>query len=63
MGQTTLIDSLETIYKNAPNDSMRIRVLKDISWEYINGRNNPELAKKYIDSFLTISKKANIPWG
>ncbi|RIV42201.1 ATP-binding protein [Flagellimonas pelagia] len=63
MGQTILIDSLETIYKNAPNDSMRIRVLKDISWEYINGRNNPELAKKYIDSFLTISKKANIPWG
>ncbi|SNZ00497.1 tetratricopeptide repeat protein [Flagellimonas pacifica] len=61
--QNAKIDSLRQRYGNAQTDSAKVRVLKDISWEYINNRSNAELAKKYIDSFYVISKKANIPWG
>ncbi|WP_127021163.1 tetratricopeptide repeat protein [Flagellimonas beolgyonensis] len=42
---------------------MRVRILKDISWEYINNRGNAELARQYVDSFNTISQRANMPWG
>ncbi len=62
-GQTSRIDSLQEIYSTVKSDSLRIRILKDISWEYLNNRGNAELAKKHIDSFQSISKKANIPWG
>lgn len=62
-GQTNLIDSLQTKYQSAASDSARIKILKDISWEYLNNRNNADLAKKHIDSFYTISKNKNISWG
>ncbi|MEZ4808940.1 MAG: ATP-binding protein [Allomuricauda sp.] len=62
-GQTNPIDSLQKRYHEVDSDSLRIRILKDIAWEYLNNRGNAELAKKHIDSFYTISKEANIPWG
>ncbi|MBO0322338.1 tetratricopeptide repeat protein [Muricauda sp. CAU 1633] len=62
-GQTHRIDSLQKIYSTVKSDSLRIRILKDISWEYLNNRGNAHLAKKHIDSFFSISKKSNIPWG
>ncbi|WP_375324869.1 ATP-binding protein [Flagellimonas sp. GZD32] len=45
------------------SDSARISVLKNISWEYLNNRGDLETAKKYIDSFNTISKNNKMPWG
>ncbi|TMU56996.1 ATP-binding protein [Flagellimonas algicola] len=62
-GQEIAIDSLQRIYPNAVSDSARIGILKNISWEYINNRGNPDLAKKHIDSFYHISKRARIDWG
>ncbi|MFD2098192.1 tetratricopeptide repeat protein [Flagellimonas iocasae] len=62
-GQIGRIDSLQERYQTVTSDSLRIRILKDIAWEYLNNRSNHELAKKHIDSFLVISKKKNIPWG
>lgn len=62
-GQTRHIDSLQKIYPTVKSDSLRIRILKDIAWEYLNNRGNAVLAKKHIDSFSSISKKNNIPWG
>ncbi len=61
--QNTSIDSLELRYQSAETDSARVRVLKDISWLYLNNRSNADLAEKYIDSFFVISKKSNIGWG
>ena len=57
------IDSLQNAYKIVETDSQRILILKDISWEYLNNRYNSDLAKIYIDSFNTISKKADFKWG
>ncbi|WP_422348395.1 ATP-binding protein [Flagellimonas sp.] len=62
-GQESVIDSLQRLYPSAVSDSARIRILKNISWEYINNRGNADLAKKHIDSFHTISSKAGIEWG
>ncbi|MEM9076162.1 MAG: response regulator [Bacteroidota bacterium] len=62
-GQTTPIKSLQKRYKNVQTDSARVLILKDISWQYLNNRGNPELAKKHIDSFNTISKQSNLNWG
>ncbi len=62
-GQTSRIDSLQKIFPTLKSDSLRVRNLKDIAWEYLNNRSNTELAKKHIDSLLSISKKANMPWG
>jgi len=61
--QNDKIDSLKNIFKNADTDSLRIKFLKDISWEYLNNRNRGDLAKKHIDSFYLISKNANLEWG
>ncbi|MEX0312801.1 MAG: tetratricopeptide repeat protein, partial [Allomuricauda sp.] len=61
--QTTTIDSLKAKFPTAKTDSARVRILKDISWQYINNRGNADLAKKHIDSFYRISKKANLLWG
>lgn len=62
-GQTDVIDSLQKIYPQAESDSAKVGVLKNISWEYLNNRSNAELAKKHIDSFHVISKRAKIGWG
>lgn len=43
--------------KNITSDSLKIRTLSNISWEYINNRSNPKLAKKYIDSVYAFSIK------
>ncbi|WP_420602217.1 response regulator [Flagellimonas sp.] len=61
--QNAIIDSLQEIYPNAQTDSARVKILKDISWQYLNHRSNAELAKKHIDSFYSISENAKIPWG
>ncbi|MDC6365123.1 MULTISPECIES: ATP-binding protein [Flavobacteriaceae] len=61
--QSNLLDSLRNQYKLVNTDSLRVRVLKDISWQLLNNRGNAGLAKKHIDSFYTISKRANIQWG
>ena len=62
-GQSSTIDSLQQRYQNAANDSLRVTILKNISWQYLNNRGNSELAKRHIDSFYIISKKAGLSWG
>jgi len=47
----------------AVSDSGKIKILKDISWEYINNRDNGELAQIYIDSIYSLSEKANFSSG
>ncbi len=61
--QSSKIDSLEQLYPTATEDSVRIRILKDISWEYLTNHYNAELAKKYIDSVYSISLNKDIGWG
>nr|WP_299485882.1 tetratricopeptide repeat protein [uncultured Allomuricauda sp.] len=61
--QNSVIDSLQGIYPSAQSDSARVKILKDISWQYLNHRSSAELAKKHIDSFNSISERANLPWG
>ncbi|SDQ64690.1 ATP-binding protein [Flagellimonas zhangzhouensis] len=61
--QTSRLDSLQNQLKEVDSDSARIGVLKNISWEYLNNRGDLETAKKYIDSFYTISKDKKMPWG
>ena len=56
MAQTSVIDSLERAYVQAESDADRIHVLKNISWEYLNNRNDSELAKQYIDSLYNLSR-------
>ncbi|MEX0290589.1 MAG: tetratricopeptide repeat protein [Flavobacteriaceae bacterium] len=63
ISQTDKIDSLQSAYPAAVSDSARIKILKDISWEYLNNRYNQDLARAHIDSFAAISKKAGIGWG
>ncbi|GLU44308.1 tetratricopeptide repeat protein [Allomuricauda sp. NBRC 101325] len=62
-GQTSRLDSLQNQLNQAQSDSSRISVLKNISWEYLNNRGDLETAKKYIDSFYTISEHKKLPWG
>ena len=62
-GQTNVIDSLQSIYPKAKTDSAKVRILKDISWEYLNNRGNSELAKKHIDSFNVMSERSKLAWG
>ena len=40
-----------------------MKVLKEISWEYLNNRFNAELARQYIDSIYRISERSKLPWG
>lgn len=61
--QTNQIDSLRSKYKETDNDSVRIQILKDIAWQYLNGRGNTVEAKRHIDSFYLISKKKDLGWG
>ncbi len=70
--QSNKIDSLKSALKNITYDSLKIRTLSNISWEYLNNRSNPKLAKKYIDSVYAFSietgseyfiAKANYPYG
>ncbi|MCW5516984.1 ATP-binding protein [Muriicola sp. Z0-33] len=63
LGQTAKIDSLKNASGLAVSDSSKIKILKDISWEYLNNRYNGDLAKVYIDSVFDLSIKAEIPWG
>ena len=62
-GQNKRIDSLQNRYRTTDSDSIRVRALKDIAWEYLNNRGKEELAKKHIDSFHTISLRGNMDWG
>jgi len=62
-GQATKIDSLKNELLNITTDSSRVKILKDISWEYLNDRGNSALAKLYIDSIYSLSNKSNIEWG
>lgn len=55
--QSSKIDSLKSALKNITSDSLKIRTLSNISWEYINNRSNPKLAKRYIDSVYAFSIK------
>ena len=55
-----VIDSLERAYSPELNDSLRIRILKNISWEYLNNRYNAELAEQYIDDVL-VAEEASLP--
>ncbi|MEO9894164.1 ATP-binding protein [Aurantibacter sp.] len=55
--QTTKIDSLQQALKNVDSDSLKIQILGNLSWEYLNSRSNPKLAKKYIDSLYSYSIK------
>ncbi|MBD0831711.1 tetratricopeptide repeat protein [Aestuariibaculum sediminum] len=61
--QNAKLDSLNRVYKAATTDSARIKVLKDISWEYLNNRSNIVMAEKYIDSVYSLSKQSNNTWG
>ena len=63
LGQTPIIDSLKNASRLATTDSAKIRILKDISWEYLNKRHSVEIARKYIDSVYAISKQNNFEWG
>jgi len=56
--QTTKIDSLKLELKNTVLDSLKIQILKNISWEYLNNRSNNKLAKLYIDSVYQLSIKS-----
>ncbi|MBD0822466.1 tetratricopeptide repeat protein [Aestuariibaculum marinum] len=62
-GQSTKLDSLQQALQLVTNDSLRVKILKDISWEYLNNRSNIPLAKKYIDSFSKLSSQSHIEWG
>ncbi|GAA3568387.1 hypothetical protein GCM10022395_17950 [Snuella lapsa] len=62
-GQTPAIDSLQQALQKADSDSLRIRILKNISWEYLNNRSNVPMAEIYIDSIYNLSREANIEWG
>ncbi len=62
-GQESLIDSLQNAFPKATDDTVRIQILKNIAWEYLNNRGNPEQAKRHIDSFHGISEHANLEWG
>lgn len=62
-GQNKAIDSLEHAYSQAATDTARIRILKNISWEYLNNRKNGDLARKYIDSFSHMGERAALPWA
>jgi len=53
--QTTKIDSLKSELKNTILDSLKVQILKDISWEYLNNRSNIKLAELYIDSVYQLS--------
>ncbi|HMB64415.1 MAG TPA: tetratricopeptide repeat protein [Eudoraea sp.] len=61
--QTGRLDSLKTALQVARSDSSKVYLLKDISWIYINNRNNGEFAKKYIDSVMTLSSNMQFAWG
>ena len=61
--QTSVIDSLEQAYAKAKTDPDRIHILKNISWEYLNNRYDSELAKQYIDSVHSLSKKTGDAHG
>ncbi len=58
-GQSTKLDSLQQALQLVTNDSLRVKILKDISWEYLNNRSNIPLAKKYIDSFSRLSSQSH----
>ena len=62
-GQTDRIDSLKDQLKQKQPDSVRITILKNLSWEFLNNRLNGELAKSYIDSIQAISSRNQIAWG
>lgn len=62
-GQTSRIDSLKTALSAAETDSSKIFILKNISWEYLNNRHSGELAKKYIDSVMSLSRNNQFEWG
>ncbi|MCL6265488.1 tetratricopeptide repeat protein [Flagellimonas myxillae] len=61
--QNSVLDSLQKHYKTVKEDSSRIKVLKNISWQYLNNSRNLELAEKHIDSFHTISQRINSNGG
>ncbi|MFL1011566.1 tetratricopeptide repeat protein [Flavisericum labens] len=61
--QTSRLDSLQIELKKAGHDSLKVQVLKDISWEYLNNRSNIQMAEKYIDSVYYLSKEIRLEWG
>ena len=61
--QTSKLDSLKSRLLFAKSDSSKVMILKDISWEYLNNRNDGNLAKAYIDSVYILSQKADLDWG
>ncbi|SHJ73249.1 tetratricopeptide repeat protein [Pseudozobellia thermophila] len=63
IAQNSKVDSLQNAFKNATSDSLRIRILKDISWEYVISRSNSPEVKERIDSVYFLSKKSNVEWG
>jgi len=63
MSQTGKIDSLKRVAQSAATDSIKIYALKNISWEYLNTRSQPELAKIYIDSFSKLSHTIDFKKG
>lgn len=62
-GQTSKLDSLQFKLNQATSDSVKVNILKNISWEYLNNRSNMPMAEKYIDSFYNISKENNLTDG
>lgn len=61
--QSRKLDSLNYKLSQTNSDSLKVRILKDISWEYLNNRSNDSIAEMYIDSVYNLSIKTNLKWG
>jgi tetratricopeptide (TPR) repeat protein len=56
-----LIDSLLNILPAIKVDTVKAKILNDISWEYNQG--NPSIGLKYAKELLDFSQKLNYHWG
>jgi len=55
------VDSLLTILKSQPEDTLKVITLENLFWEELY--NNSKAAKKFADKAILLSKKINYPVG
>lgn len=55
------IDSLQKVFADTKDDSVRIKTIFDLSWLYINS--DPDKMKLLSDSGLSLSEKSNFDYG
>jgi two-component system NarL family sensor kinase len=56
-----VIDSLNTVFKNEKVDTVKVRLLGDISWQYRT--NDLKKALEYTDKVQELAQKLNYPYG